>query len=119
MSPSGHVWWPLGIGFGVRLASSAAGRAICGSQAARYYADTAGRRVSIEYALIRDINDQGPLTKVVLGVVGVCRSRLILLHLAPPAPTPGRLSHYKWPPTHLTAVAAKSRSALLRHLRLS
>ena len=87
--------------------------------AARYYADTSGRRVSIEYALIRDINDQGPLTKVVLGVVGVCRSRLILLHLAPPAPTPGRLSHYKWPPTHLTAVAAKSRSALLRHLRLS
>lgn len=26
--------------------------------AARYYADTTGRRVSIEYALIRDINDQ-------------------------------------------------------------
>ena len=26
--------------------------------AARYYADTSGRRVSIEYALIRDINDQ-------------------------------------------------------------
>ena len=27
--------------------------------AARYYAETTGRRVSIEYALIRDINDQG------------------------------------------------------------
>jgi 23S rRNA (adenine2503-C2)-methyltransferase len=26
--------------------------------AARYYADTSGRRVSIEYALIRGINDQ-------------------------------------------------------------
>ena len=27
--------------------------------AARYYADNTGRRVSIEYALIRDVNDQG------------------------------------------------------------
>lgn len=27
-------------------------------EAARYYADTTGRRVSIEYALIRDVNDQ-------------------------------------------------------------
>ena len=26
--------------------------------AARYYADATGRRVSIEYALIRDVNDQ-------------------------------------------------------------
>src|SRR5262249_52338669 len=26
--------------------------------AARYYADTTGRRVSVEYALIRDVNDQ-------------------------------------------------------------
>ena len=26
--------------------------------AARYYADVTGRRVSIEYALIRDVNDQ-------------------------------------------------------------
>ena len=28
-------------------------------EAARAYADKTGRRVSIEYALIRDINDQG------------------------------------------------------------
>jgi 23S rRNA (adenine2503-C2)-methyltransferase len=27
-------------------------------EAARYYADKSGRRVSIEYALIRDVNDQ-------------------------------------------------------------
>src|SRR5882757_3836079 len=57
--------------------------------AARYYADVTGRRVSIEYALIRDINDQpwraDLLGKKLHGVLGP----LVHVNLIPLNPTPG------------------------------
>ena len=57
--------------------------------AARYYADVTGRRVSIEYALIRDVNDQ-PWRADLLGkrlhsVLGP----LVHVNLIPLNPTPG------------------------------
>ncbi|MDV3131037.1 MULTISPECIES: 23S rRNA (adenine(2503)-C(2))-methyltransferase RlmN [Mycobacterium] len=57
--------------------------------AARYYANTTGRRVSIEYALIRDINDQpwraDLLGKLLHGALGP----LAHVNLIPLNPTPG------------------------------
>jgi 23S rRNA (adenine2503-C2)-methyltransferase len=57
--------------------------------AARYYADVTGRRVSIEYALIRDINDQAwradLLGKRLHGALGP----LVHVNLIPLNPTPG------------------------------
>lgn len=57
--------------------------------AARYYADTTGRRVSIEYALIRDINDQpwraDQLGKKLHRALGP----LAHVNLIPLNPTPG------------------------------
>ena len=57
--------------------------------AARYYADMTGRRVSIEYALIRDINDQpwraDLLGKRLHGVLGP----LVHVNVIPLNPTPG------------------------------
>jgi 23S rRNA (adenine2503-C2)-methyltransferase len=57
--------------------------------AARYYADVTGRRVSIEYALIRDINDQpwraGLLGKRLHGALGP----LVHVNVIPLNPTPG------------------------------
>ncbi|TGD86989.1 23S rRNA (adenine(2503)-C(2))-methyltransferase RlmN [Mycolicibacterium sp. CH28] len=57
--------------------------------AARYYADLTGRRVSIEYALIRDVNDQGwradLLGKKLHGALGP----LVHVNLIPLNPTPG------------------------------
>jgi 23S rRNA (adenine2503-C2)-methyltransferase len=57
--------------------------------AARYYADATGRRVSIEYALIRDINDQpwraDLLGKRLHGALGA----LVHVNLIPLNPTPG------------------------------
>ncbi len=57
--------------------------------AARLYADTTGRRVSIEYALIRDVNDQ-PWRADLLG--RLLRERLgslVHVNLIPLNPTPG------------------------------
>jgi 23S rRNA (adenine2503-C2)-methyltransferase len=58
-------------------------------EAARYYADATGRRVSIEYALIRDINDQpwraDLLGKRLHGALGP----LVHVNLIPLNPTPG------------------------------
>jgi 23S rRNA (adenine2503-C2)-methyltransferase len=58
-------------------------------QAARYYADVTGRRVSIEYALIRDVNDQpwraDLLGKKLHGALGP----LVHVNLIPLNPTPG------------------------------
>jgi 23S rRNA (adenine2503-C2)-methyltransferase len=58
--------------------------------AARRYADATGRRVSIEYALIRDVNDQpwradllGKLLRSTLGI------RVAHVNLIPLNPTPG------------------------------
>jgi 23S rRNA (adenine2503-C2)-methyltransferase len=57
--------------------------------AARFYADATGRRVSIEYALIRDVNDQ-PWRADLLGQL--LRDRLgalVHVNLLPLNPTPG------------------------------
>ena len=57
--------------------------------AARYYGDVTGRRVSIEYALIRDVNDQpwraDLLGKRLHGALG----SLVHVNLIPLNPTPG------------------------------
>ena len=58
-------------------------------EAARYYADTTGRRVSIEYALIRDVNDQ-PWRADMLGKkLKKALGGLVHVNLIPLNPTPG------------------------------
>jgi 23S rRNA (adenine2503-C2)-methyltransferase len=54
--------------------------------AAWAYADATGRRVSIEYALIRDINDQ-PWRAHLLG--SMLKRRLVHVNVIPLNPTPG------------------------------
>ncbi|MGE2730554.1 23S rRNA (adenine(2503)-C(2))-methyltransferase RlmN [Mycolicibacterium vaccae] len=57
--------------------------------AARYYADVTGRRVSIEYALIRDVNDQ-PWRADLLGkLLHAKLGPLVHVNLIPLNPTPG------------------------------
>jgi 23S rRNA (adenine2503-C2)-methyltransferase len=57
--------------------------------AARYYADVTGRRVSIEYALIRDVNDQ-PWRADLLGKrLHSALGRLAHVNVIPLNPTPG------------------------------
>ncbi|GAA4389551.1 23S rRNA (adenine(2503)-C(2))-methyltransferase RlmN [Tsukamurella soli] len=57
--------------------------------AARYYADKTGRRVSIEYALIRDVNDQ-PWRADLLGKkLHRALGPLVHVNLIPLNPTPG------------------------------
>lgn len=57
--------------------------------AARYYADTSGRRVSIEYALIRDKNDQ-PWRADLLGKkLHAALGSKVHVNLIPLNPTPG------------------------------
>ncbi|BBY60045.1 23S rRNA (adenine(2503)-C(2))-methyltransferase RlmN [Mycolicibacterium sarraceniae] len=57
--------------------------------AARYYADATGRRVSIEYALIRDVNDQ-PWRADLLGKkLHKALGPLVHVNLIPLNPTPG------------------------------
>ncbi|WP_188544793.1 23S rRNA (adenine(2503)-C(2))-methyltransferase RlmN [Rhodococcoides trifolii] len=57
--------------------------------AARYYADKTGRRVSIEYALIRDVNDQ-PWRADLLGKkLHKALGALVHVNLIPLNPTPG------------------------------
>ena len=57
--------------------------------AARYYADQTGRRVSIEYALIRDVNDQ-PWRADLLGKkLHQALGPLVHVNLIPLNPTPG------------------------------
>jgi 23S rRNA (adenine2503-C2)-methyltransferase len=58
-------------------------------EAARHYADATGRRVSIEYALIRDINDQ-PWRADLLGRrLHAALGPLVHVNLIPLNPTPG------------------------------
>jgi 23S rRNA (adenine2503-C2)-methyltransferase len=58
-------------------------------EAARGYADTTGRRVSIEYALIRDINDQ-PWRADMLGkLLRKHLGQLVHVNVIPLNPTPG------------------------------
>ncbi|HOW94373.1 MAG TPA: 23S rRNA (adenine(2503)-C(2))-methyltransferase RlmN, partial [Mycolicibacterium fallax] len=57
--------------------------------AARYYADTTGRRISVEYALIRDVNDQ-PWRADLLGKkLHAALGPLVHVNLIPLNPTPG------------------------------
>lgn len=57
--------------------------------AARYYADRTGRRVSVEYALIRDVNDQ-PWRADLLGrKLHQALGQLVHVNLIPLNPTPG------------------------------
>ncbi|MGV0992673.1 MAG: 23S rRNA (adenine(2503)-C(2))-methyltransferase RlmN [Mycobacterium sp.] len=57
--------------------------------AARYYADVTGRRVSIEYALIRDINDQGWRADLLGKKLHQALGPLVHVNLIPLNPTPG------------------------------
>lgn len=57
--------------------------------AARYYADTTGRRVSIEYALIRDVNDQGWRADRLGAALRRTLGPLAHVNLIPLNPTPG------------------------------
>ncbi|NIH81834.1 23S rRNA (adenine(2503)-C(2))-methyltransferase RlmN [Amycolatopsis viridis] len=58
-------------------------------EAARYYADTTGRRVSIEYALIRDVNDQPWRADLLAKRLRRHLGRLVHVNLIPLNPTPG------------------------------
>jgi 23S rRNA (adenine2503-C2)-methyltransferase len=58
-------------------------------EAARSYADVTGRRVSIEYAMIRDVNDQ-PWRADLLGKrLHAALGSLVHVNLIPLSPTPG------------------------------
>ncbi|EHR49662.1 23S rRNA m2A2503 methyltransferase [Saccharomonospora marina XMU15] len=58
-------------------------------RAARYYADTTGRRVSIEYALIRDVNDQPWRADLLAELLREHLGRLAHVNVIPLNPTPG------------------------------
>ncbi|HEX3732059.1 MAG TPA: 23S rRNA (adenine(2503)-C(2))-methyltransferase RlmN [Mycobacteriales bacterium] len=58
-------------------------------KAARYYADTSGRRVSIEYALIRDINDQPWRARLLASRLREHLGQLVHVNVIPLNPTPG------------------------------
>ncbi|MEJ5919622.1 23S rRNA (adenine(2503)-C(2))-methyltransferase RlmN [Corynebacterium sp. H78] len=57
--------------------------------AARYFADKTGRRVSIEYALIRDINDQGWRADLLGKKLHKALGSRVHVNLIPLNPTPG------------------------------
>ncbi|QDQ97685.1 23S rRNA (adenine(2503)-C(2))-methyltransferase RlmN [Tomitella fengzijianii] len=57
--------------------------------AARYYADRTGRRVSIEYALIRDVNDQPWRADLLAKKLRAALGALVHVNLIPLNPTPG------------------------------
>lgn len=57
--------------------------------AARYYADQTGRRVSIEYALIRDMNDQNFRADMLGKKLHAALGSLVHVNVIPLNPTPG------------------------------
>ncbi|MBV9351737.1 MAG: 23S rRNA (adenine(2503)-C(2))-methyltransferase RlmN [Mycobacterium sp.] len=57
--------------------------------AARYYADSTGRRVSIEYALIRDVNDQPWRADLLAKLLHRALGQLVHVNVIPLNPTPG------------------------------
>jgi 23S rRNA (adenine2503-C2)-methyltransferase len=57
--------------------------------AARHYAETTGRRVSIEYALIRDVNDQAWRADLLGKRLHAAFGQLVHVNLIPLNPTPG------------------------------
>ncbi|TCP51944.1 23S rRNA m(2)A-2503 methyltransferase [Tamaricihabitans halophyticus] len=58
-------------------------------RAARYYADVSGRRVSIEYALIRDMNDQPWRADLLAERLRAHLGQLVHVNVIPLNPTPG------------------------------
>ncbi|WP_116048336.1 23S rRNA (adenine(2503)-C(2))-methyltransferase RlmN [Amycolatopsis palatopharyngis] len=58
-------------------------------QAARYYLDVSGRRVSIEYALIRDMNDHPWRADLLAKVLRKHLGHLVHVNVIPLNPTPG------------------------------
>ncbi|MCP2260784.1 23S rRNA m(2)A-2503 methyltransferase [Streptoalloteichus tenebrarius] len=58
-------------------------------EAARHYADRTGRRVSIEYALIRDVNDHGWRADLLGRLLREHLGQLVHVNLIPLNPTPG------------------------------
>ncbi|MGH3439503.1 MAG: 23S rRNA (adenine(2503)-C(2))-methyltransferase RlmN [Sciscionella sp.] len=58
-------------------------------RAARYYADASGRRVSIEYALIRGVNDQAWRAELLAKVLRRQLRQLVHVNVIPLNPTPG------------------------------
>ncbi|MQA78593.1 MAG: 23S rRNA (adenine(2503)-C(2))-methyltransferase RlmN [Streptosporangiales bacterium] len=58
-------------------------------EAARYYADTSGRRVSIEYAMIRDVNDQPWRAELLARLLREHLGHLVHVNVIPLNPTPG------------------------------
>lgn len=58
-------------------------------EAARRFADVTGRRVSIEYALIRDVNDQPWRGELLAKLASRHLGRLVHVNLIPLNPTPG------------------------------
>lgn len=57
--------------------------------AARYYAESTGRRVSIEYALIRDVNDQPWRADLLAKLLHRALGQLVHVNVIPLNPTPG------------------------------
>jgi 23S rRNA (adenine2503-C2)-methyltransferase len=57
--------------------------------AARYYADRTGRRVSVEYALIRDVNDQPWRAGLLGSLLHRALGPLVHVNVIPLNPTPG------------------------------
>ena len=57
--------------------------------AARYYADRTGRRVSVEYALIRDVNDQPWRADLLGSLLHRVLGPLVHVNVIPLNPTPG------------------------------
>ncbi|MEJ2860522.1 23S rRNA (adenine(2503)-C(2))-methyltransferase RlmN [Actinomycetospora flava] len=57
--------------------------------AARRYAEVTGRRISIEYALIRDVNDQPWRADLLAKLASKHLGRLVHVNLIPLNPTPG------------------------------
>ncbi|MEN4479399.1 23S rRNA (adenine(2503)-C(2))-methyltransferase RlmN [Mycolicibacterium cosmeticum] len=88
--------------------------------AARYYADATGRRVSVEYALIRDVNDQ-PWRADLLGKkLHAKLGPLVHVNLIPLNPTPGSQWDASPKPVErefVKRVAAKGVSCTVRDTR--
>lgn len=88
--------------------------------AARYYADVTGRRVSIEYALIRDVNDQGWRADLLGNLLRRALGPLAHVNLIPLNPTPGSKWDASPKPTErefVRRVKAKGVSCTVRETR--
>ncbi|WP_163375882.1 23S rRNA (adenine(2503)-C(2))-methyltransferase RlmN [Dietzia sp. Alg238-R159] len=88
--------------------------------AARHYADATGRRVSIEYALIRDVNDQTWRGEMLGRLLAQRLGPMAHVNLIPLNPTPG--SEWDASPRHqqdafVTAVRAAGVSCTVRDTR--